>query len=60
MQQSVSFSDQPPQVKEFDRTTDDDDDEEETPWEKHKEALILMGIAGFSVLAFVGLRRAYR
>lgn len=60
VQQSVSFSDQPPQVKEFDRTTDDDEDEEETPWEKHKEALILMGIAGFSVLAFVGLRRACR
>lgn len=60
VQQSVSFSDKPPQVKEFDRTTNDDEDEEETPWEKHKEALILMGIAGFSVLAIVGLRRACR
>ena len=58
MQQSVSFSDQPPQVKEFDRAKDDDDDE--TPWQKHKEALILMGIAGVSVLTIVGLRRAYR
>lgn len=60
VQQSVSFCDQPPQVKEFDRTRDDDEDDDETPWEKHKEALILMGIAGFSVLAFVGLRRACR
>ena len=58
VQQSVSFSDQPPQVKEFDRAKDDDDDE--TPWQKHKEALILMGIAGVSVLTIVGLRRAYR
>jgi len=58
--QSVSFSDQPPQIKEFERTRDGDNDEDETPWQKHKEALILMGIAGFSVLTIIGLRRAYR
>ena len=58
--QSVSFSDQPPQIKEFERTRDGDDDDDETPWQKHKEALILMGIAGFSVLTIIGLRRAYR
>jgi len=57
VQQSVSFSDQPPQVKEFDRAKDDDDD---SPWQKHKEALILLGLAGFSVLTIVGLRRAFR
>lgn len=58
VQQSVSFSDQPPQVKEFDRAEKDDDDE--SLWQKHKEALILLGVAGFSVLTIVGLRRAYR
>lgn len=58
VQQSVSFSDQPPQVKEFDRAKDDNDDE--SLWQKHKEALILLGVAGFSVLTIVGLRRAVR
>ena len=58
VQQSVSFSDQPPQVKEFERAKDDED---ESPWySEHKEALIVLGIAGFSVVAFVGLRRALR
>ena len=58
VQQSVSFSDQPPQVKEFERAKDDED---ESPWySEHKEALIMLGIAGFSVVAFVGLRRALR
>jgi hypothetical protein len=58
VQQSVSFSDQPPQVKEFERSKDDED---ESPWySEHKEALIMLGIAGFSVVAFVGLRRALR
>ncbi|KAL7453429.1 hypothetical protein ACHAWC_008637 [Mediolabrus comicus] len=58
VQQSVSFSDQPPQVKEFERANDDED---ESPWySEHKEALIMLGIAGFSVVAFVGLRRALR
>ena len=58
VQQSVSFSDQPPQVKEFERAKDDED---ESPWySEHKEALIMLGIAGFSVVAFVGLKRALR
>ena len=58
VQQSVSFSDQPPQVKEFERAKDDDD---ESPWySEHKEALIMLGIAGFSVVAFIGFRRALR
>lgn len=58
VQQSVSFSDQPPQVKEFERAKDDED---ESPWySEHKEALIMLGIAGFSVVAFVGFRRALR
>ena len=53
---SVSFSESPPTVKEFTKSED-----QGVPWYKeHKEALIMMAIAGFSVVALMGLRRAYR
>ena len=58
VQQSVSFSDRPPEVKEFERTKGNED---ESPWySEHKEALLMIGIAGFSVLAFVGLRKVFK
>lgn len=56
----VSFSRHPPEIKEFEK---DNDDQmvEEVPWyAEHKEALIMMGIAGFSALALLGLRRTVR
>ena len=47
VRKSVSFSQKPPQVKEFDSTNED------VPWySEHKEALVLMALTSFSVLAF--------
>ena len=52
VRKSVSFSQNPPQVKEFDRTADD------APWySEHKEAFVLMAVAGLSVFAFMSLRK---
>ncbi len=56
----VSFSQHPPEIKEFEK---DNDGQvlDEVPWyAEHKEALIMMGIAGFSALALLGLRRTVR
>jgi len=56
----VSFSRHPPEIKEFEKDNDDGL-VEELPWyAEHKEALIMMGIAGFSALALLGLRRTVR
>ncbi|KAL9189521.1 hypothetical protein ACHAXT_009196 [Thalassiosira profunda] len=55
MEKSVSFSEKPPEVKEFEST------DEESPWySEHQEALIMLGIAGFSAVALMALRRAFR
>ena len=55
MEKSVSFSQQPPEVKEFESAN------EEAPWySEHQEALIMVGIAGFSAVALIALRRAFR
>ena len=62
-QQSVSFSAEPPEVKEFDRINDtkvEEPEDDETLWQQHKEAFILIGVAGFTILSMIGLRRAYR
>jgi hypothetical protein len=54
VRKSVSFSQQPPQVKEFDSSADHDF----APWySQHKEALMLMAVAGLSVFAIMSLRR---
>lgn len=53
VKKSVSFSQKPPQVKEFDSAADND-----SPWySEHKEAFVLMAIAGLSMFAFMSLRR---
>ncbi|KAL7550314.1 hypothetical protein ACHAWF_013553 [Thalassiosira exigua] len=55
---SVSFSNRPPEVKKIESTIDDDD---EDPWySEHKEALIMLAIAGFSATALMALRRSFR
>jgi len=54
VKKSVSFSQNPPQVKEFDSFADDN----EGPWySEHREALVLMALAGLSIFAFVNFRR---
>ncbi|KAL7478874.1 hypothetical protein ACHAW6_004623 [Cyclotella cf. meneghiniana] len=57
IKKSVSFSQKPPQIKEFDSSTGDED----LPWySKHKEALAMVAIAGFSVVAIASLRKLQR
>lgn len=56
---SVSFSQRPPQVKEFESSTEDD--EKDGPWySEHKEALIMLAVAGFSAAALIALRKSFR
>mmetsp|Transcript_11009 Transcript_11009/g.19493 ORF Transcript_11009/g.19493 Transcript_11009/m.19493 type:complete len:85 (+) Transcript_11009:1294-1548(+) len=61
---SVSFSERPPQVKEFDssaESADDEDEDESSPWySEHNEALIMLAVAGFSAAALMALRRSFR
>ena len=53
VRKSVSFSQKPPQVKEFDSCTNED-----VPWySEHKEALVLMAMASISVLAFAVFKK---
>ncbi|KAL3798826.1 hypothetical protein HJC23_004614 [Cyclotella cryptica] len=57
IRKSVSFSLKPPQIKEFDSSTGDED----LPWySRHKEALAMVAIAGFSVVAIASLRKLQR
>ena len=57
IKKSVSFSLKPPQIKEFDSSTGDED----LPWySRHKEALAMVAIAGFSVVAIASLRKLQR
>lgn len=52
VRKSVSFSQNPPQIKEFDSSVDD------APWySEHKEALALMAVAGLSALAYMSFRK---
>lgn len=52
VRKSVSFSQKPPEVKEFDSSVED------APWySEHKEALVLMTVAGLSVFALLSLRK---
>ena len=54
---TVSFSKIPPQVQEIESTADEDD----APWySEHKEALIMLAVAGFSAAALMALRRSSR
>lgn len=55
LKKAVSFSKLPPEVSEYE--VDDDT----VPWyEEHKEALILVAMAGLSALTFMALRRSSR
>jgi hypothetical protein len=56
LRKTVSFSQKPPQIKEFDSTIDNED----AWYSKHKEALAMVAVAGLSVFAFVSLRKAQR
>lgn len=57
IKKSVSFSLKPPQIKEFDSSPGDED----LPWySRHKEALAMVAIAGFSVVAIASLRKLQR
>ena len=54
LRKSVSFSQKPPQIKEFDTSIS----EKYVPWySEHKEALMLLTMAGLSVFAFVNIRK---
>eukprot|EP00584_Thalassiosira_punctigera_P021247 CAMPEP_0172554884 /NCGR_PEP_ID=MMETSP1067-20121228/56866_1 /TAXON_ID=265564 ORGANISM="Thalassiosira punctigera, Strain Tpunct2005C2" /NCGR_SAMPLE_ID=MMETSP1067 /ASSEMBLY_ACC=CAM_ASM_000444 /LENGTH=488 /DNA_ID=CAMNT_0013343343 /DNA_START=110 /DNA_END=1576 /DNA_ORIENTATION=+ len=56
---SVSFSHLPPQINEYEMSADDND--ESSPWySEHREALIMLGIAGISAVALMALRRSSR
>jgi hypothetical protein len=61
---SVSFSQCPPQVKEFEpfSSSNDDDDQEihETWISQNKEALIVLAVAGFSTIALITLKKFAR
>lgn len=55
---SVSFSQRPPQIKEFESSGGGDGDD---PWySEHKEALIMLAVAGFSAAALMVLRRSFK
>ena len=58
---SVSFSRCPPQVKEFEpfSSSDDDDDQEvhDSWFNQHKEALIVLAVAGFSTIELISLKK---
>ncbi len=56
---SVSFSQCPPQVKEFEPFSSSDDDQEvhESWFNQHKEALIVLAVAGFSTIALISLKK---
>lgn len=59
IKKTVSFSRRPPQVKEYEKTNNNDD--EDSPWyAEHKEAIVMMAVAGLSVVTFMGLRKVYR
>ena len=63
LKKSVSFSRRPPQVKEFERSIcdDDEDDDEDSPWySEHKEALIMLAVAGLSAATLMAIRRSIR
>lgn len=50
---TVSFSHVPPEIKEFDSSTN-----EKKPWyTEHKEALVLLAMAGLSAFAFMNIRK---
>jgi hypothetical protein len=61
---SVTFSQRPPQVKEFEpfnSSDDDDDDDVHDSWyNQHKEALIVMAVAGLSTIALISLKKFAR
>lgn len=61
----VTFSQHPPQVKEFEPHTssdaDDDGHEVDESWyNQHKEALIVMAVAGLSAMALISLKKIAR
>ena len=62
LKKSVSFSRRPPQVKEFERSIgDDDEDDDDSPWySEHKEALIMLAVAGLSAATLMAIRRSIR
>ncbi|KAL3799188.1 hypothetical protein ACHAW5_005465 [Stephanodiscus triporus] len=64
---SVSFSSRPSRVREYeshggdDDDDDDDDDYDDAPWySAHREALILLAVAGFSAVVLLAMRRSVR
>jgi len=59
MKKAVSFCSRAPQVREIESSTEDED--ESSPWySEHKEAMIMLGVAGFSAVALMASRRSFR
>jgi hypothetical protein len=57
----VTFSKRPPQVKEFEPDAGDHGQDREEAWyNQHKEALIMMAVAGLSAAALISLKKFAR